>query len=778
VRINNGGLAPTGNVSVSLFFENTLVVTDNIAGTIEPGSSLDHTFSQTVAMPQPGKNYKFRVVTHWNKDQFTRNDTLAEVVQKLTTNDAAMAGKFNLPGLVCGTETDFAVVLKNAAGVPMQSAKISWRINSQAWQVYNWTGSLAPGERDTIELHASGINNGLNGLRAITSLPNGLQDEKINNDTLIIKFYGNTDGTYLTATSETTAGMLHWELRTQTDAILAQGDVSEQQPAAQICSDDNQCYHLGLRASSFNWNGHFVLKNIFGNVLAEISEASTQEQVFTVCTPPRQQVDFGVLALNAPVSGQNLTAAEPISLQFRNFGLTQQSNATVAYRLNGGNWITETVPGPFGPGQTVVHTFATSEDLSLPGGAYHFELRATIGNDQNLDNDTTSTTVFHRYVRELSLVNIDQGTACGDSTFAFVNILVRNNGLGNEHTFDVTYTLNGVPQPTIPLLTLFAEPDQSEMVPLYIPNLRNGTNTLVLSIGNIDEMGADEVPANDESSIVFEVDARNQLLELVFSTDNKPEESTWDIIDNQGNILFSGGAYANPLSFNIENACLRRDSCYQFRIHDAGGDGMPGGYVAASIDGFTIFEYSGSNFGTALSIPFCATAFCADLVLTATVTPTSGAGNNDGQIEAQVIGGNPPYVFILNGSDLQESPIFSNLASGTYNLICLDALGCSRELNATLGSVATDEPKQIRRLSVSPNPTQGIAHIVLAAMSNEKTALCEVYDGHGKLIQTARMARWDNTLRGNIALDFFPSGVYYLRVLGLEKVYGASIIKR
>jgi hypothetical protein len=63
-------------------------------------------------------------------------------------------------------------------------------------------------------------------------------------------------------------------------------------------------------------------------------------------------------------------------------------------------------------------------------------------------------------------------------------------------------------------------------------------------------------------------------------------------------------------------------------------------------------------------------------------------------------------------------------------------------------------------------------------MSNEKTALCEVYDGHGKLIQTARMARWDNTLRGNIALDFFPSGVYYLRVLGLEKVYGASIIKR
>ncbi len=778
VRINNGGLASTDNVTVSLYFENTLVVTDNIAETIEPGTSLDHTFSQTVAMPQPGKNYKFRVVTHWNKDQFTRNDSITQVVQKLTSNDAAMAGKFNLPGLVCGTETDFSIILKNASGVPMQSAKINWRINTQAWQVYNWTGTLPPGGRDTIELHATGINNGLNGLRAITSLPNGLQDEKINNDSLVVKFYGNTDGTYLTAAAETNSGMLHWELRTQTDAILAQGDVSEQQPTAQICSDDSQCYHLGLRASSFNWNGHFVLKNIFGTVLAEISEASTQEQVFTVCTPARQQVDFGALALTTPISGQNLSAAEPITVQFRNFGLTQQSNASVSYRLNGGNWITEIMPGPFGPGQTIAHTFATTEDLSTTGAAYHFDLRATVAGDQNLANDTISANVFHRYVRELSLLNIDKGTACGDSTFAFVNILVRNNGLGNEHTFDVKYSLNGVPQPTIPLLTLFAEPDQSEIVPLYIPNLKNGTNNLVLSIGNVDGIGADEVPANDESSIVFEIDPRNQLLELAFSTDSKPAESTWDIVDSQNNILFSGGPYANPLSFNLENTCLRRDSCYQFRLHDAGGDGMPGGYVAVSIGGFTIFEYSGDNFGTELSIPFCATAFCADLVLTANITPASGAGNNDGQIEAVVAGGNPPFVFFLNNGDLQESPLFSNLSAGTYNLICLDVLGCSRELILTLGAVPTVEPDKIRNLNVSPNPTQGVAHVVLPAMGDEKNALCEVYDGHGKLVQTARMSRWDNTLRGNIALDFFPAGVYYLRVVGLNKVYGTRIIKK
>ena len=205
---------------------------------------------------------------------------------------------------------------------------------------------------------------------------------------------------------------------------------------------------------------------------------------------------------------------------------------------------------------------------------------------------------------------------------------------------------------------------------------------------------------------------------------------------------------------------------------------MPGGYVAVSIGGFTIFEYSGDNFGTELSIPFCATAFCADLVLTANITPASGAGNNDGQIEAVVAGGNPPFVFFLNNGDLQESPLFSNLSAGTYNLICLDVLGCSRELILTLGAVPTVEPDKIRNLNVSPNPTQGVAHVVLPAMGDEKNALCEVYDGHGKLVQTARMSRWDNTLRGNIALDFFPAGVYYLRVVGLNKVYGTRIIKK
>jgi hypothetical protein len=778
VRISNEGIATADNISVSLYFEDNFVVTNNIPGNIAGGASLDYTFNQTVAMPQAGKDYTFRIITHWSKDNYSKNDTLNVVTPKLYAADAAMAGKYNLPGQVCGSETDFAIILKNGAGIPLQSARINWRINNQAWQVYDWIGNLAPGARDTIELHATGINDGVNELQAITSLPNGLQDESTSNDSLQLTFLGNTDGTYLTAASVSNYGVLHWELRTQNDVVLDMGEVSEQAPFAQICSDDNQCYRVVLRANAFDWAGHFTLKDIYDNVLVEITNASTQEQVFSICTPVRQQIDFGPLALVSPESGPNLTATEPVTLQFRNFGLTIQANASVSYRLNGGAWNTDVLAGPFEPSQTVLHTFSTTEDLSNTGIAYLFELRVTIGGDQNEENDTTSLLVYNRYMRELALLNIDGSYACNDTSFTFINLLVQNNGIGTEHLFDVEYSLNGVPQPTISNNLLSAASGQSAEILLYIPGLANGTNTVSLDITNVDNAGEDELPTNDSGSIAFDVSPTNQSLLLYFISDSHPEESSWDIVDSQGNIIDSGGPYTEPSGFNLRNLCLRKDSCYTFRLHDAGGNGLQGGYISISIGGFSLFDYSGENFGSEYSIPFCATPFCANLMLSANVTPASGSGSNDGKIVAMASGGNPPYAYILNDGDAQPSPTFGNLSSGAYTLACIDALGCAAEISINIGTVGAIEPEDTRQLLVSPNPTIGIAHITLTAKGNEKSAECAVYDSYGKLVQTARLARWDTMLRGNIALDRFPEGVYFVRVMGLDRQYVARVVKK
>ncbi|MEZ4926216.1 MAG: T9SS type A sorting domain-containing protein [Saprospiraceae bacterium] len=778
VRIINGGLVPSDKFTVSLYMENNFIVKDTVFAPIDAGSAAEHTFSQTVSMPTPGKFYKFRIITDWDKDQFVRNDTLDYEVEKITSNDAAIVGKYNLPGLVCGTETDFALILKNASGVPMSSARVDWRINTQQNQVYNWTGNLAPGEQDSIELHAVNINDGLNSLRAICSLPNGVQDEKINNDTLLVKFFGNNDGTYLTVESESDFGVLHWELRTLTNSVLAKGEVSASQPVAQICSDDNECYKVSLRANNFSWGGHFVLKDIFGKILVEITEAGTTEEIFTICTPQRQQIDVGPLSLESPVSGPGLTNAESITVQFRNFGYTPQSNISVGYQVNSGAWKNEVIPGPLGPGQTISHTFAGTEDLGQLGNAYSFTMTATVPSDENTSNDTSETVVLNSYIRELELISIDNSGACGDSSFALINILVKNNGLGDFHTFDVEYELNGVQQPNIPDNILTANQGESELVPLFITGLKNGTNTIVLNIANVNGEGPDEIPANDAQTSSFDINPNNQLIDITFSPDNNPQESTWDIVDSQGNILFSGGPYTEPMGINLENACLAKDSCYKFRIHDSGGNGMDNGFANLSINGMPVFEFTGQPFTNEYSQTFCVSALCSGFGMTANVTHVSGSGMNDGKIEAMTTGGTPPFSFILDNGNPQQSPIFSNLASGTYHLVVIDALGCAVEIDVSVGTVGSVEPGRQRKLQVSPNPTIGIAHLELPAFGNEKAANCDVFDMKGKLVQQTRLLRWDDGLHGNIALDKFPAGTYTIRVSGLDNVYVSRIIKK
>ncbi len=51
-------------------------------------------------------------------------------------------------------------------------------------------------------------------------------------------------------------------------------------------------------------------------------------------------------------------------------------------------------------------------------------------------------------------------------------------------------------------------------------------------------------------------------------------------------------------------------------------------------------------------------------------------GQNDGSIVAVVAGGVPPYAFILNDSDAQESNIFTGLTDGIFTITVEDANGC------------------------------------------------------------------------------------------------------
>ncbi|MCB9021558.1 MAG: PKD domain-containing protein [Chitinophagales bacterium] len=98
--------------------------------------------------------------------------------------------------------------------------------------------------------------------------------------------------------------------------------------------------------------------------------------------------DIGVVALIDPSSGPALGAAEAVTVQIENFGVLDQSGFNVSYQMDGGPVVTELFTGTVtGGGGTATHTFATTEDLSADGD-YTFIAWTELGTDEDLSNDT------------------------------------------------------------------------------------------------------------------------------------------------------------------------------------------------------------------------------------------------------------------------------------------------------------------------------------------------------------------------------------------------------
>jgi hypothetical protein len=100
----------------------------------------------------------------------------------------------------------------------------------------------------------------------------------------------------------------------------------------------------------------------------------------------------------------------------------------------------------------------------------------------------------------------------------------------------------------------------------------------------------------------------NNDLVLTLELDLSPWQTSWEITDAQGNILYSGGPYsANQANTTIiENICLP-DGCFTFTMFDTGGNGLccrtgEGSYVLTGPNG-VIAE--GARFAAFISTDFC-----------------------------------------------------------------------------------------------------------------------------------------------------------------------------
>jgi hypothetical protein len=108
----------------------------------------------------------------------------------------------------------------------------------------------------------------------------------------------------------------------------------------------------------------------------------------------------------------------------------------------------------------------------------------------------------------------------------------------------------------------------------------------------------DEYPSNNIYSVnIGSAPNVAGTVSLVLNKGENPEEITWELLDSQGNVEYSGGPYTSSPPVVIESFDLVDPDCYSFIIYDEGGDGLAGGNYVLGYSNPPIYIGEGSDFG-------------------------------------------------------------------------------------------------------------------------------------------------------------------------------------
>jgi len=97
--------------------------------------------------------------------------------------------------------------------------------------------------------------------------------------------------------------------------------------------------------------------------------------------------DVGVVVLDAPVGGCDLSAAESVTITVENFGTLTQTSIPVAFSVDGGPASVETISTSIAPYDSVTYTFTATADLSTPG-LHSIDVWTELVNDSAAYNDS------------------------------------------------------------------------------------------------------------------------------------------------------------------------------------------------------------------------------------------------------------------------------------------------------------------------------------------------------------------------------------------------------
>lgn len=388
--------------------------------------------------------------------------------------------------------------------------------------------------------------------------------------------------------------------------------------------------------------------------------------------------DLAPVRLVLPENSPDLTDAELVSIEIENQGMQQQDSFYVGYIVEDQDPVIELVELDSLPRDSFyTHTFLQTVDMSEIG-PYSFRLFSDLWNDQNIGNDTIEVIRMKLPFRDARLPAVLGLESVTCDTSVSVNLVLQNNGQDTLFSARVIGTLDGNMPDTVEWEGVLAF-GESEILSFGFEDLSDGDHLfqgLVENPNGID----DQVPANDTIFFPFRVQGKASLLIFEIRTDDFPEETTWDLKDKEGEVLYSGGPYPEDFTTYFEEFCLDTSECFTFTIYDSFGDGLTGGqdgnYQIYNSDGVLLATLLNPAFGNDEENNFCGNLNC-QLRINALVAHESMPGVANGTINVFANSGLSPLQYSINGGQsFQPTSFFSGLSPAQYIVYVKDATGC------------------------------------------------------------------------------------------------------
>jgi len=169
---------------------------------------------------------------------------------------------------------------------------------------------------------------------------------------------------------------------------------------------------------------------------------------------------------------------------------------------------------------------------------------------------------------------------------------------------------------------------------------------------------------------------------LTIRTDDDPQSITWDVVDTQnGNVVVSGGPYAEPNKTYTENFDLIADGCYRFTIYDAGGNGLSAGQGLYGLKAGNKTLFSGGDFSDMESNEF-GYENVADIIENQDNTLNIYPNPSNGTVTIEANGLNNVEIYNIAGQNVYNQQIdgtttlnLSTLGMGTYMFVMTNENG-------------------------------------------------------------------------------------------------------